>query len=106
VWLQRTRRNAGRREPGSDVEALLATQPSAFHALTAHLSPSEAQALLKRACDAHVEREHAQEPQAEVRERERELLEQLAGLLDDALRALRALPVSTSTPPPDIAGVR
>ncbi len=69
-----------------DVEALLATQPSKLHALTAHLSPSEAQALLERACDAHVERERAQELQAE--ERERELLEQLTALLDDALRAV------------------
>ncbi len=74
-----------------DVEALLATQPSELHALNAHSSPSEALALLERACDVYVERERAeraQEPQAEVHERERELLEQLTALLDDALRAV------------------
>ncbi|MGO9901215.1 MAG: hypothetical protein ACLP0J_16320 [Solirubrobacteraceae bacterium] len=54
-------------------------------------SPSEAQALLERACNVHVDRERAeraQERQAKVRERERELLEQLTALLDDAQRAV------------------
>jgi hypothetical protein len=70
-----------------DVEALLATKRSELHALTAHLSPNEARALLERACDPHVERK-PQELQAEARERERELLEQLTAVLDDALRAV------------------
>ena len=76
-----------------DVKALLATQPSELHALTADLSPSVAQVLLERARDAHIERERkrAQELQADVRgwrEREQELLEQLTAVLDDALRAV------------------
>jgi hypothetical protein len=76
-----------------DVEALLATQPSELHALTAGLSPSVEQALLERARDAHIERERkrAEELQADLRgwrEREQELLEQLTVVLDDALRAV------------------
>jgi hypothetical protein len=77
-----------------DVERLLATQPSELHALTAHLSPRDAQALLERALDAEAERERAKSAQAlraEVRafhEREQELLGQLIALLDDALRAV------------------
>ncbi len=75
-----------------DVEQLLATQPSELHALTAHLSPSQTQALLQRALDAQSERaKRAQELQAEVRgwrERQQGLLEQLTALLDDALRAV------------------
>lgn len=77
-----------------DVEQLLATQPSELHALTAHLSPREAQALLERALDGEAERERAKSAQAlraEVRafhEREQELLGQLIALLDDALRAV------------------
>jgi hypothetical protein len=77
-----------------DVEQLLATQPSELHALTAHPSATEAQAMLQRTLDAQVEHERAtsaQELQAEVRawrEREGELLEQLMDVLDDALRAV------------------
>ena len=76
-----------------DVKALLATQPSELHALTADLSPTVAQVLLERARDAHIERERkrAQELQADVRgwrEREQELLEQLTAVLDDALQAV------------------
>jgi len=83
-----------------DIEQLLATQPSELHALTADLSPGEAQALLQRVFDVQAERERAKSPQrlrAEVRaiwQREDELLEELTVLLDDAHRALcEALPL-------------
>jgi hypothetical protein len=77
-----------------DVEQLLATQPSELHALTAHLSPREAQALMKRALDAEAECGRARSAQAlraeprAFHEREQELLGQLTALLDDALWAV------------------
>jgi hypothetical protein len=82
-----------------DVEQLLATQPSELGALTADLSPGEAEALLRRVFDTQAERERAKRPQqmhAELRalaRREDELLDELTALLDDAQRALcEALP--------------
>ena len=82
-----------------DVEQLLATQPSELHALTADLSTADTEALLQRLLDVQGERERAQSPQqmrAELRalcQREDELLDELAALLDDAQRALcEALP--------------
>ena len=73
------------------------TEPSEFRALTAHLSGSEARALLERALDAQGERERQRAPRScrpsvrAWREREQELLEQLTALLDDALRVVREL---------------
>jgi hypothetical protein len=82
-----------------DVEQLLATKPSEFHALTADLSAGEAEVLLLRLFDVHGEREQANSSQplhAQMRavwQREDELLDQLTALLDDAQRALcEALP--------------
>ena len=77
-----------------DVEQLLATQPSELHALTADLSPGEAEALLQRVFEVQAEHERAKSPQrlhAELRaawQREGELLDELTALLDDAQRAL------------------
>ena len=91
-----------------DVEQLLATQPSELHALTADLSPGEADALLQRVFDMKAERERGKSPQQVHRElralgqREDELLDELTALLDDAQTALcEALP-----PPGPDAGER
>jgi hypothetical protein len=77
-----------------DVEQLLATQPSELGALTADLSPREAQALLQRLSDVRGEGERppsSRQLHAGVRavwQRELQLLEELTQLLDDAQRAL------------------
>jgi hypothetical protein len=84
-----------------DVEQLLATQPSELSALTADLSAAETEALLQRVVDVQSERERAKGPRrldAEVRavwQREKELLDELTALLDDAQAA-----VCEALPPP------
>jgi hypothetical protein len=77
-----------------DVEQLLATQPSELSALTADLSAAETPAVLQRVVDVQGERANGpRQLNAEVWQREQELLEELTALLDDAQAALcEALP--------------
>jgi hypothetical protein len=77
-----------------DVQALLATQPSELHALTAELSPTEAAALLEHALEDHAARERAKTPEqhgSDIRaryEREQELLRGLEAVLDEGMQTL------------------
>ena len=80
-----------------DVRALLATQPSELHALTAELSPTEAAALLEHAFEDHAARERAKTPEQrgsdmrERHEREQELLRDLEAGLDEAMQTVMEL---------------
>jgi hypothetical protein len=77
-----------------DVQALLATQPSELHALTAELSPTEAAALLEHAFEDHAARERAKTPEqrgSDMRaryEREQELLRGLEAVLDEGMQTV------------------
>jgi len=77
-----------------DVQALLATQPSELHALTAELSPTEAAALLEHAFEKHAARERAKTPEergSDIRaryEREQELLRGLEAVLDEGIQTV------------------
>ena len=80
-----------------DVRALLATQPSELHALTAELSPTEAAALLEHAFEDHAARERAKTPEQrasgmrERHKREQELLRDLEAGLDEAMLTVMEL---------------
>jgi hypothetical protein len=77
-----------------DVRALLATQPSEVHALTAELSPTDAAALLEHAFEDHAARERAKTPEqrgSAIRaryEREQELLRELEAVLDEGMQTV------------------
>jgi hypothetical protein len=79
-----------------DVRALLATQPSVPHALSAELSPTDAAAMLEHAFDDYVAREPAKAPEqggGDMRaryEREQELLRDLETVLDEGLQTVIA----------------